>query len=60
MTVWVGLVALAVGFGASLFMPVPQSLKTILQRKIVYGTFYTAKFFARLRRAMFTEKITLF
>jgi TolA-binding protein len=28
MTVWVGLVALAVGFGASLFMPVPQSLKT--------------------------------
>ena len=28
MTVWVGLVALVVGFGASLFMPVPQSLKT--------------------------------
>jgi TolA-binding protein len=28
MTVWVGLLAIAVGWGASLFLPVPQNLKT--------------------------------
>ena len=28
MTVWVGLIALGIGLGASLFMPVPQNLKT--------------------------------
>ena len=28
MTVWAGLIALGLGLGASLFLPVPQNLKT--------------------------------
>ena len=28
MTVWIGLIVLGLGLGGSLFMPVPQNLKT--------------------------------